>query len=66
MDKCEFLDICFFVKNNSDAEIKELYCDSNPLRCARFMVYQGAGADQVPDDLKPDEKMKAYEIIAGS
>ena len=64
MDKCEFLDICFFVKNSSDAGLKESYCDSNPLRCARFMVYQGIGTDKVPEELRPDEKMKAYEIIA--
>lgn len=64
MEECEFLNICFFAKNCSDTGLKESYCDSAPLRCARFMVYQGVGVDKVPDELKPDEKMKAYEIIA--
>lgn len=64
MDKCEFFDICNFVQNDSDAELKKSYCDSAPLRCARFMIYQGVSADKVPDELMPDEKMKAYEILA--
>lgn len=64
MDQCEFLDICFFAKNSGDSSLKDSYCDSNPLRCARFMVYQGAGVDKAPDELMPDEKMKAYEILA--
>lgn len=64
MEKCEFLDICFFAKNGSDTGLKESYCDSNPLRCARFMVYQGAENSNVPDDLMPDEKIKAYAILA--
>lgn len=66
MDQCEFIEICFFAKNGSDAALKESYCDSAPLRCARFMVYQGLDESKVPDDLMPDEKMKAYEVLAES
>lgn len=64
MDQCEFLDVCYFVKNSGDDGLKEEYCNKNPLRCARFMIYQGADASKVPDDLKPDEKTKAYEVLA--
>ncbi len=64
MDQCEFLDICYFAKNVKDNEQKEAYCDSNSLRCARFMIYKGVGEDKVPNDLQPNEKMKAYEILA--
>lgn len=64
MDQCEFLDICYFAKNVSDSGLKESYCDSNPLRCARFMIFQGVDESKVPDELMPDEKMKAYEILA--
>ena len=65
MGECEFLEICFFAKNCKDLDLKGEYCDKNPLRCARFMVYQGAGTESVPDELMPNEKTKAYEILAG-
>ncbi len=64
MDQCEFLDVCFFVKNSEGSELKAAYCDSAPLRCARFMTYQALGEGVTPDDLMPDEKMKAYELLA--
>ena len=64
MGKCEFFEICSFSKSGSNQELKTSYCDGEPLRCARFMVYQGVGEDKVPEDMLPDEKMKAYEIIA--
>lgn len=66
MDQCEFGDLCYFAKNGKDAGLKKSYCDSNSLRCARFMVYQSSGESMVPDELMPDEKMKAYEILAKS
>ncbi len=64
MDKCEFLETCYFYKNNDDSELKESYCNSNSLHCARFMVFQALGADKAPEDLMPDEKMKAYALLA--
>ncbi len=64
MDQCEFLGVCSYVKNNEGSELKKDYCDSAPLRCARFMTYQGLGEDSTPDDLMPDEKMKAYALLA--
>lgn len=64
MDKCEFIESCNFNKNGNNEELKKAYCDNEPLRCARFMIYQSLGESKVPDDLMPDEKMKAYEIIA--
>ncbi len=64
MDKCEFLDTCYFYKNSSDSPLKESYCDSNCLHCARFMVFQALGSDKAPDQLMPDEKMQAYALLA--
>ncbi len=64
MDQCEFIDTCFYAKNSSDSVLKESYCDSNSLHCARFMVIQALGEDKAPNDLMPDEKMKAYGILA--
>ncbi len=64
MNKCEFLDTCYFYKNNGDSPLKESYCDSNSLHCARFMVFQALGESNTPDDLVPDEKIKAYALLA--
>lgn len=64
MDQCEFLETCFFAKNNEDSPLKESYCNSNPLHCARFMIFQALGEDKTPDDLMPDEKTKAYTLLA--
>ncbi|MGL1893775.1 MAG: hypothetical protein OCD02_19215 [Spirochaetaceae bacterium] len=66
MDKCEFFETCFFAQNVENTELKESYCNNNPLRCARFMIYQGLDESSVPGDLMPDEKMKAYEILANN
>ena len=64
MDQCEFFDICTFVKTDESASFKESYCNSNSLRCARYMVTQALGVDKVPEDLLPDEKTKAYALLA--
>ncbi len=64
MDKCEFLGTCAFYKNNSGSDLIESYCNSAPLRCARYMIVQSLGEEKVPDDLKPDEKATAYAILA--
>ena len=64
MDQCEFFETCIFVETDKGASFKESYCNSNSLRCARYMITQALGADKVPEDLLPDEKAKAYAILA--
>ncbi len=72
METCEFLDSCPFylgtivVKEADTETLKDEYCRKSPLRCARHMIAVSLGEDKIPEDLYPDEKMKAYEIIAGS
>ncbi len=70
MGECEFTEGCLFYKGGMEAdesrtaELKEKYCMSNSLHCSRFLVASAVGEDSVPGDLFPDEKEKAYIVIA--
>ena len=72
MAECELIDKCpFFNKHleNDDATVtslKEKYCKTNNLNCARYMIATALGSEAVPEDLNPTEKIKAYEIISSS
>ena len=64
-------EVCKYFKDQSSNsetidKIKENYCSNNNLHCAIYMVSQALGNDKVPDDLLPEEKPKAYEIISGA
>lgn len=70
MGKCELLETCPFFQgklgNKPDQidELKEKYCLSNNLNCARYMIVNSLGRDNMPDDLYPHEKDRAYLHIA--
>ncbi|MBN1646465.1 MAG: hypothetical protein JW874_00410 [Spirochaetales bacterium] len=70
MSDCEIAKSCPFFNDKmanmpaDSAKLKENYCKSNSLHCARFMVYQALGENKIPPDLLPNEKEKAYPIIA--
>ena len=72
MGECELIETCPFFNDkiktadiNID-ELKEKYCKNNSLNCARYMIVQALGRENVPDDLLPDQKTTAYQIIAES
>jgi hypothetical protein len=75
MEICEFLESCPFYLGTINAEqvdttvdtdtLKDEYCRKSPLRCARHMIAVALGEDKIPEKLYPDEKMTAYELIAG-
>jgi hypothetical protein len=70
MSDCEISKTCPFFNDKMSsmpadaAKLKEDYCTSNSLHCARFMIYQAVGEAKIPGDLLPTEKDKAYPIIA--
>lgn len=71
MADCEIIKSCPFalgaLESRPDQDkLTAEYCKSNNLHCARYMVYSTAGEDKVPADLYPDEKNKAYLVIAES
>jgi hypothetical protein len=43
--------------------LKDIYCTARPDTCARYIVRQALGKDQVPLDLFPEELTKAVTII---
>ena len=70
MNECELIDSCpFFLGELAEKPVeteglKEKYCRNNNLNCARYMIVQAAGREKIPENLYPDEKIVAYQIIA--
>ena len=70
MSNCDISVGCPFYNDKqanmpADADkLKHDYCKTNNLHCARYMVYQAIGESKIPGDLLPNEKDKAYLIIA--
>lgn len=70
MANCEKISTCIFFNNKmSDmptiAEIyKEKFCKGNNSLCARYMVLAACGMEKVPNDLFPNDREKAKEVIA--
>ena len=70
MAECELIEKCpFFHGKLADKpvevnELKEKYCRTNNLNCARYMIVQSVGKEHMPEDLYPHEKTVAYGIIA--
>ncbi|OQY33527.1 MAG: hypothetical protein B6241_07530 [Spirochaetaceae bacterium 4572_59] len=70
MAECEFIELCpFFNDQLGDRpdevdKMKEQYCKTNNLNCARYMIANAAGDENIPQDLFPHEKTRAYAIIA--
>lgn len=70
MGNCEFIEKCPFfndqLANKPDEieQMKEKFCKSNNLNCARYMVVNSLGKEKMPTDLYPDEKTRAYMHIA--
>jgi len=70
MEECEFISKCPFFNDGMNLaeekaeETKTLYCRTNNLHCARYMVANAVSKEVVPADLLPFEKDRAYLIIA--
>lgn len=70
MADCEFIENCPFFhdklgnKPDQIEEMKQKYCKTNNLNCARYMVVTSLGPDKMLPDLYPHEKDRAYLHIA--
>lgn len=71
MMKCELIRDCTFFKTMPGddpscivAQLKSMYCESNPLLCARRRVAHALGRNNVPSDLHPDHIHHALDLIA--
>jgi len=68
--KCELLSDCKFSNTVTGADhtcivakLKGMYCEGNPLLCARRRVAHALGRQKVPDDLHPDHIHHALDLI---
>jgi len=70
MSNCEFNERCAFFNEKLPAmpphvdALKQKYCLSNNLHCARYLVANALGPARMPQDLFPDHRDRAYTIIA--
>jgi hypothetical protein len=44
--------------------LKTQFCQRDYQTCARYMVFQALGVEQVPKDLFPNEPKRAYALIS--
>ena len=69
MADCELIQGCLFFNNKmkdmpATAEIlKDRYCKSDFMACARHRVFKALGRSKVPPDLYPQQSEKVDEII---
>ncbi|MDA3941104.1 MAG: hypothetical protein PF693_17640 [Spirochaetia bacterium] len=69
MQECELIESCPFYNDQlkGDAKqiesMKEKYCRTNNLNCARYMVFIALGKESMPEELFPHQKDRAYELI---
>lgn len=72
MGECEFINTCPFFNDELEGretdieKLKNDYCRTNSLHCARYIVAITLGKERMPPNLYPDEKDRAYMIIAES
>ena len=69
MPDCELLKGCLFFNDKMPLEVgmgkifKEKYCQGDNSICARYMVAKSVGREKVPQNLYPNMKDKANEIM---
>lgn len=70
MSDCEFIPTCPFFNDKLEskpaeaAALKIKYCRTNNLNCALYMVALALGKEKMPPDLYPNEKDRAFMVIA--
>lgn len=70
MAECKLLSSCIFFndkmgnKPGTAAMYKKKYCQGDNMECARYMVFKALGKSKVPDNLFPNQKDRAKEVIA--
>jgi len=69
--KCEFSDKCMFYEDHISKMpvtaffYKKQYCDQDAVNCARYMIAEKLGPEQVPRDLFPCQDVRARMIVNG-
>ena len=69
MHECELKESCPFYQGQMEGDneqmetLKEKYCRTNNLNCARYMVFTAMGEESIPGDLFPHQKDRAYGLL---
>jgi hypothetical protein len=69
MRDCEYLNTCLFLKDTLEGMpacsdlYKRTYCKGGYQTCARFVVLQAIGRENVPGDLLPNDSARAQELV---
>jgi len=72
MARCELLEGCIFFNDRmhdypfAADQMKQQYCLGDNQDCARYLVRNARGKEQVPADLFPTDVVRAEHIIAGA
>jgi len=74
MATCRYFQTCqlfdspgqFSSKKLSMKSVKKMFCEENYSKCARYMMKYYSPDISVPDDLLPDQKDRAAELIAAT
>jgi hypothetical protein len=67
---CELTDKCYFFNEylptmKAVAEgLKDMYCRGDNSECARLIVYNALGVEELPPELFPNEVEKGLKLIA--
>jgi len=70
MADCELLNGCLFFNDKMPEDsgmgaiYKKKYCNGDNSNCARYLVAQKLGKENVPANLYPNMTEKAFQIIA--
>lgn len=69
MPNCELTKRCLFFNDQmSDmpamsAVYKARYCRHSNVECARWLVFSALGREAVPEDLYPNDRLRALRIV---
>lgn len=69
MADCQCLPTCIFFNDRMAdmpamaSSMKRRYCQGDNSQCARFMVFSALGKEKVPNDLFPNNVVKAKLIL---
>lgn len=66
---CELTSTCLFFNDQTDVKpqtaalFKARYCRGDHAECARYLVFASRGRDAVPQDLSPNDRLRALHML---
>jgi hypothetical protein len=69
---CELSTHCVFFNDKMDIQrstaalMKARYCKDSSHECARYQVHLALGRPAIPDDLAPNDRLRAHTLLRAS